>query len=68
MSRRRRNDEPRTSNEEVERRLQQIRQINADADAGRISWEERVRRHEQLVEGIGPLDDPRHDRPNGRQK
>lgn len=77
MGKRRRNhDSGATTNEELteeqrkemDERLRKLRQINADLAADRISWEERVRRHEELVPGIGSLDSPAFHHRNGRQK
>jgi hypothetical protein len=55
------------SNEEIAKRLERLRRINREHAEGEISWEERVRRHQEVVPDIGEMMvDP--GRPSGPRK
>jgi hypothetical protein len=68
MSKRRRShEEPKTSNQETAERIRKLREINRAAAADRISWEDRVQQSNEVVPGLGPLDDRRPER-NGNER
>ena len=54
------------SDEDLAKRLKRLRQINLDYDAGRISWDERVRLHQEIVPDIGNLERQTRGRNLGR--